>query len=456
MFFSLKKLYNSGLNMKIALIMVKSKVYRFKNRSIFFNRMPDCLTLGMLHSIVKNAFPEIEIQLYDETVEVVKKEEIDADLIGISAITPCINRAYEYARYFKNKDKTVFIGGVHATLLPQEVKKHCDSVVVGLANETLPALIRDFTEGNLKDFYCQDQNMSFENMVFPSRCIYEEKSLFGDELNMVQATFGCMNMCGFCVQPYVCFGHHKRPVADVIEEIKQIKDSYIEFYDPNLAKDKEYLKELCKALIPLKKQWFAPMTISVCYDEELLELMKKSGCCQILIGFESISQASVKSINKKFNTVDEYKGCVKTLHKHGIKVMGSFVLGLDGDDKNSFGKILEFVNDAHIDFVRYTINTPYPGTPYYEEMKKSGRIIQSNWDYYDCRHCVIQPALMTKDELEKGYDFLWHKTYSLLNVIKRLNYGQSKVKFLKQVVHNFVFGIVYNSMVHKRSEGNFT
>lgn len=436
--------------MKIALILVKSKVYGFKNRSIFFKRMPDCSTLGMLHAVIKNSFPEIEIELYDETVEIVKKEKIDADLIGISAITPCINRAYEYARYFKNKGKTVFIGGVHSTLNPKEAKLHCDSVVVGLANDTLPALIKDYEEGKLQEFYYQDKNMSFENMVYPTRNIYEEKSFFADELNMVQATFGCMNMCGFCVQPYVCLGYHKRPVSDVVEEINRIKDDYIEFYDPNLAKDKEYLKELCTAMIPLKKRWFAPMTISVCYDEELLALMKKSGCCEILIGFESVNQDSVKSINKKFNTVEDYKNCVKTLHKYGIKVMGSFVLGLDGDDKNSFEKILAFVNNAHIDFVRYTINTPYPGTPYFEQMKESGRIVETNWDYYDCRHCVIKPALMSKDELEKGYDLLWHKTYGFFNIIKRLNYGQSKVKFLKQVIVNFVFGVVYNSMMFKK------
>lgn len=437
--------------MKIALIMVKAKVYSFKNRSILFNHMPDCSTLGVLHSIIKNAFPEIEIELYDETVEIVKKEKIEADLIGISAITPSVNRAYEYAKYFKNKGKKVFIGGVHATLNPDEVKDHCDSVVVGLANETLPQLIIDFQNGELKDFYYQDKNMCFENMVFPSRKIYEEKSFFGDELNMVQATFGCMNMCEFCVQPYVCFGHHKRPIDDVIEEIKLIDDNYVEFYDPNLAKDKEYLIELCEKLVPLKKHWFAPVTISVCYDDELLSLMQKSGCCEVLIGFESLSQDSVKSIHKSFNTVDDYKKCVENLHQHNIKVTGSFVLGLDCDDNDSFQKTLDFVNEAHIDFVRYTINTPYPGTPYFDKMQREGRLLETNWDYYDCQHCVIKPSLLTKEELENGYKYLWYKTYSLKNIIKRLSYHKSKWQFIKQVVINFVFGVVYNKMMFKNT-----
>lgn len=433
--------------MKIALIMIKSQIYSFKNRSILFRHMPDSLTLGVLHSIIKNACPDAQIEIYDETVEIVKKENIDADLIGISAITPGAKRAYEYADYFRGKGKKVFIGGVHASLVPEEVKQHCDSVISGLAYETLPELLADFQNGCLKDFYYQKENMSFENLVLPSRRIYEQKSFWGSELNTVQATFGCVNMCEFCVQPYVCGGYHRRPVSDVIEEIKLIEDDYVEFYDPNLSKDKEYLKALCEALAPLKKQWFAPVTISVCYDDELLELMQKSGCCEVLIGFESMSQDSVQAINKGFNSVCDYKKCVEKLHSRNIKVTGSFVLGLDCDDKDSFSKILDFVKSAGIDFARYTINTPYPGTPYYKRMKEQNRLIETDYDFYDCRHCVVKPALLTKQEVEDGYRFLWKETYKLPAIIRRLAYIKNPFKFLKEVVINYVFGKIYIRMI---------
>lgn len=433
--------------MKIALIMTKSHIYSFKNRWALFRHMPDSLTLGVLYSIIKKAYPDAEVEIFDETVEIVKKENIDADLIGISAITPSIKRAYEYSEYFRNKGKKVFIGGVHASLNPDEVKQHCDSVVVGLAYEALPELLSDFQKGSLKEFYCQNENMSFENLVLPSRKIYEQKSFWGSELNMVQASFGCMNMCEFCVQPYVCKGYHKRPVNDVVEEIKLIEDDYIEFYDPNLSKDKLYLKSLCEALIPLKKQWFAPVTISVCYDDELLELMQKSGCYEVLIGFESMSQNSVNAINKNFNSVEDYKKCVEKLHSHNIKVTGSFVLGLDCDDKDSFFRTLDFVKNAGIDFARYTINTPYPGTPYYERMKQHNRLIITDFEFYDCRHCVIKPALLTPEEVEQGYKFLWKETYKLSAIIKRLSYIKNPFKFFKEVVVNYIFGRIYIKMV---------
>lgn len=442
-------LYKRKLNMKIALIMVKGNVYGFKNRSFLFKYMPDSLTLGLLYGIIKKNFPDIEIEIFDETTEKINPKKIKADLIGISAITPCVKKAYKYAEFFKEKNIPVFLGGVHATLYPQEAEKHFDSIICGLAEETLPELIKDFQNGELKKRYTQKADMSFKNMAMPQRDIYEEKSFLGTELNMVHATFGCSNICEFCVQPYVCCGYHQRPIDDVIEEIKLIKDDYVEFVDPNLGKDTAYLKELCEKIAPLKKEWFAPMTISVCKDEELLELMKKSGCCEILIGFESVNQGSVKDINKGFNKVDDYKECVKKLHAHNIKVTGSFVLGLDCDDENSFKNTLDFIIDANIDYVRFTINTPYPGTKYYEKMLEEGRIIEEDWNLYDCQNCVIKPANMMPEVVEAGHKWLWRNAYSFKNVVKRLSYIESPFERWVMILKNYIFGKVYTKMTLK-------
>ena len=436
--------------MKIALVMVKGNVYSFKNRSFLFKHMPDSLTLGLLYGVIKKSFPDIQIEIYDETVEVLKPKEIKADIVGISAITPAVNKAYELARIFKERNIPVFMGGTHATLNPEEVELHCDSVLCGLADDIVPELINDFLKtGKLKKRYTQKSDMSFKNMALPQRDIYERKSIWADELNMVQATFGCSNTCKFCVQPYVCEGYHQRPVDDVIEEIKLIKDNYIEFVDPNLSKDLNYLRELCVKISPLKKKWFAPMAISVCNDDITLGLLSKSGCCEILIGFESVNQNSVKGINKGFNNVEKYKDCIKKLHSYGIKVTGSFVLGLDSDDNTVVENTLNFVNDANIDYVRFTINTPYPGTEYYKEMDANGRIVERDWSLYDCAHCVIKPANMTQDDVEAGYNYLWKQAYSLKNILKRLNYIKSPFERLQMIIKNYVFGVVYCKMIFK-------
>ncbi len=433
--------------MKIALIMVKGNIYSFRNRSLFFKHMPDSLTMGVLHSIIKKNFPDTDVEIYDETVETINLEEINADLIGLSAITPAVHKAYSYAKYFKSKNIPVFIGGIHATLMPQEVAEYADSVICGLAEESLPALIRDLKNGCLKKYYYQTDEMSFENMVLPSRHIYEDKSIWATELNMVCATYGCSNVCEFCVQPYVCKGYHQRPVDDVIEEIKKIEDNYVEFVDPNLSKDEKYLEELCQKLKPLKKEWFAPMTISVCKNDKLLKLMSESGCCEILIGFESVNQNSLTDIKKGFNRAEDYKECIKKLHSYGIKVTGSFVLGLDSDDELSFKNTLDFVIDSCIDYVRYTINTPYPGTKYFDMMKDADRLITTDWSLYDCQNCVIKPAKMTPEDIEQGHKWLWKKTYEFKNVVKRMRYIESFSQRWFMILKNYIFGKVYNRMI---------
>ncbi|MBS4760050.1 MAG: radical SAM protein [Clostridium sp.] len=438
--------------MKIALIMPKGNTYSFNNRSVFFKYMPDCLTMGMLFAIIKKSFPEIELELYDETVENFDKEKIKADLVGISSMTSTFNKAVEYAKYFKSKNIPVFVGGVHATLCPEECALYFDSVISGLANESLPKLISDFKNGDMKRIYYQPEDMSFVNFVQPERNIYEKKHFLGTELNMVQATYGCTNVCEFCVQPYVCCGYHQRPVDDVIEEIKEIKDTYIEFTDPNLSKDEEYLFELCEKLKPLNKSWFAPMTIAIAKNENLLSVLKASGCEGVLIGFESVSSASIMAIKKGFNQTDEYKSAVKKIHDYGIKVTGSFVLGLDGDDESLVQNTLNFVNDAHIDYVRYTINTPYPGTSYYKKMKEEGRIIENNYALYDCQNCVIKPLKLSSEAVEKMHKMLWKKSYSLINIIKRLSYIKPFGKRLKEVIKNYIFGKVYIKMIFKDKE----
>lgn len=433
--------------MKIALIMVKGQTYSFENRPIFLRRMPDSLTIGMLFSVIKNSFPDVEVEFYDETVEIIKKEEINADIVGISAITPAINKAIDYADFFRSKNIPVFLGGAHATLAPESCIEKFDSIIVGLANETLPELIKDFKNNKLRKIYKQRIDMSYENFVFPSRHIYEEKNFWGTELNIVQATYGCSNICKFCVQPYICNGYHQRPVQDVLKEVAEIESDYIEFVDPNFAKDLNYLKALCAGLKFLKKNWFAPMTITVANNEQNLKMLKDAGCEGVLIGFESINLDSIDTISKGFNNINQYKKAVEMFHKYGIEVTGSFVLGLDGDTNKTAEETLNFIKSANIDFVRFTINTPFPGTEYYEEMKNARRLLTEDYSLYDCCHCVIKPLNLTAKEVEVMFARLWKQAHSLRNILVRLSYIKSPLKYLKMVLKNYFFGQIYQRMI---------
>ncbi len=429
--------------MKIAFIMTKAHSYRLNNRPFLIKNLPDSLTLGILHAIVSKAFPDIDIEIYDETIEIINAEKIHADIIGISALTSTYERAKEYAKIFQAKGIPVFLGGTHASLVPMDCAQFFDSVISGLANDSLVELINDFKNNNLKKIYYQNPQMSFENFVHPTRTLYEDKNPLSQELNMVQATYGCSNICEFCVQPYICKGYHQRPIKDVIEEIKGIKSDEIEFYDPNLAKDTQYLIELCKELIPLKKKWFAPMTISIANNEAILCLLEKSGCTGVLIGFESINNNSIKAINKGFNKIEKYKEAVQNFHNHNIEVTGSFVLGLDGDTLEIENELLSFIIDAQIDYPRFTINTPYPGTPYFDKLKAQNRILTNDYSQYDCRHCVLEPTNMSKESVEKIFRNMWKKTYTMQNIIPRLSYIKTPMKRFVKTILNYIAGKTY-------------
>ncbi len=407
---------------KIAIILPKGVPFRhIKGRFNVYPMSTVPLTIPILVSLIPKEL-NVQVEIFDESIEKINKENIEADLIVISAITATANRAYKYADYSKSKGIPVVIGGVHATLNPQEALQHADSVICGIAVESWPQLLRNFKENKLQKIYTQQENIDLSNMPLPNRDCYNGKSAFKIKLNGVQATFGCDNNCEFCVQPYVCGGYHQRPVEQVIQEIKSIKSPFIEFYDPNIAQDKKYLRELCTAMIPLKKNWVAPATIDLADNEELLRLVAKSGCRSVLIGFESVSQDTLNEISKGFNTVYKYKEAIKKFHKVGIAVAGSFVFGFDSDTKDVFKQTLNFINKAHIDIPRFAINTPFPGTPFYEKMKRENRIIEQNWSMYDCNHVVIKPKNMTPEELQEGFDWISKEVYKFGAVLNRINF----------------------------------
>jgi len=206
---------------KIAIILPKGIPMRYiKGKFNVYSLSTVPLTIPALVSLIPKEL-NIKVEIYDESIETINKESIQADLIVISAMTPTVNRAYIYAAYFRSKGIPVVIGGIHATLNPQEVLQHADSVICGIAVESFPQLLKDFNENKMKRIYTQQENLDLSNMPMPDRDWYKSKSAFKIKLNGIQATYGCNNSCEFCVQPYVCSGYHQRPVEEVIKDAKK-------------------------------------------------------------------------------------------------------------------------------------------------------------------------------------------------------------------------------------------
>ncbi len=405
--------------MRIMLLNPSDSTYNNKGGAFKKTLSYASLTQTTLASLVPEEL-NAEIKILDEGVEEFK-DFGNADLVGISAITASAYRAYELADLARSQGRTVVLGGVHPTLMPEEASAHCDTLVTGFAEEVWPQLLLDFKEGKIGKLYNGKQNIDLSHLPVPARNLLKKGAYLG--IKTIQASRGCTNMCDFCCIP-VAWGrkHHHRPVDEVIDEIKSLKTGQVLFLDPSPVEDRVYAMELFKKLIPLKIKWGGLSTIKIAADAELLSLAVKSGCKGLLIGFETLNQKSLNNINKGFSPASEYREAVRILHDNGVSVLGCFVFGFEEDDKDVFKITAEFVDKAKIDLVRYSVYTPFPGTPAFESLEKQGRILTRDWSKYNTETAVFKPNKMTVGELQKGLADAWKMTYSIKSILNRIRF----------------------------------
>lgn len=402
--------------MKIILILSASPRYRdaVKRGKQFRTYAPT--TLLQLAALVP---PQLDAEI--EMVDLMGRklpENLDADLIGISTITCGAPEAYRIADEARQKGTTVVLGGSHPTLMPDEAKQHADAVVIGYAEHTWPRLLDDFKNKQLKPFY-RDNRSPFENPMPPlnRRLLPKSQYLF---TNTLEATRGCPNDCDFCVlKDLTGDTHWSRDASEVAAEIETMGKQIL-FLDSSPTEFKEYMKKLWRQMIPLKIKWYGATTFRFAQDEEAIKLAAKSGCKGMLIGFESMNQESLTSINKEFNNTEEFYTGVKRLHDHGIAVLGCFVFGFDDDDESIFERTVEFVQAAKIDIIKYAILTPLPGTPVFNKLKSENRILTEDWNYYDTEQVVYRPRQMSPGKLLEGCKWTYYETYKYSSIYRRI------------------------------------
>jgi radical SAM superfamily enzyme YgiQ (UPF0313 family) len=406
-----------GGKLRITLLSPRGPLYRHRG-GIWKKTMRYApLTLTTLASLVPPEIPA-EIRIVDEGVDEIDPDRIEADLVGISAITGTAPRASEISAQLRKRGIPVVIGGVHPTLMPEEAMRHADSVVAGYAEESWPRLLREFVSGTMQKRYDQSPGLSLANLPFPQRQLFDSRLVnVGDT---IEATRGCIYQCDFCVVPTAWGKPLQKPVADVIADIRQMGARRVIFLDLNLIGDVAYAKELFTALIPLQIRWAGLVTTSIAWDDELLDLTARSGCRGLLIGFESLNQEALKGAQKAFNMRHSYHDVVRRIHDRGIAIMGCFVFGFDQDTLDSFDETVAFVMESRMDLPRYAIAVPFPATGLFRRLKEEGRITTENWSLYDGQHVVFEPKKMTADELLRNTNRAWKQTYSYASMWKRL------------------------------------
>jgi radical SAM superfamily enzyme YgiQ (UPF0313 family) len=417
--------------MNIALLSPRGPLYRHRGGIFKRSLRYAPLTLTTLASLVPRDL-DARVSLHDEGVQDIPLD-LDADLVGISLITGTAPRAYELSAHYRRRGIPVVLGGPHVTLLPDEAQEHADAVVTGYAEETWPQLLRDAAAGRLRGRYTQDPDLTIENLPFPSRHLLNPRHY--STMNVFEATRSCVHACEFCVAP-TAWGRrpYQKSVEHVVEDIRQQRAKKLIFVDLNLIADKAYATRLFEAMIPLRVRWFGLSTTLIASDRPLLDLMVRSGCRGLLLGFESISPSNLLESRKQFNIPEHYAEIVALLHGRGVSVMGCFVFGMDHDTPEVFERTARFVVDAHIDLPRFAILTPFPGTPLFERLEREGRILTRNWELYDGQHVVFEPRGMSVQALQEGHERAWRRAYRFRSIARRL--GGARVQLPISVAAN--------------------
>lgn len=342
------------------------------------------------------------------------------DLVAISSYSAQINEAYELAGHFKELGIPVVVGGPHVSCLPEEALKYCDSVVIGEGELSWLEVLSDCERGRLKPFYGSfDESFDLNNSPMPA---YELLDISKYNRITVQTSRGCPHRCEFCASSTIMVGGYKqKPVGKVLAEIEKIlgiwKHPFIEFADDNSIVNKYYWKELLSKLKTKRIRWFTETDISVSGDDELLTLMRESGCAQILVGLESPVETGLNGLetrsNWKFHKWPEYKEAIRAIQSHGITVDGCFIIGLDGHGPEIFDQVYEFVKEIELYDVQVTILTPFPCTPLYTRLKEEKRIL-SDKDWKKCTLFDVNflPKNMSPEALAQGFRNLVVRLYS--------------------------------------------
>lgn len=379
----------------------------------------------------------VTLQMVDETVGVKIDWNTKADIVVVMFHTPDAIRGYEIADKFRKKGKTVVLGGLHTTFMQEEALSHSDAILVGECEDIWEDLLNDYIVGNLQKKYKRDKVFDLTNLKpYPTDILPTE---LYDYSWTVTVSRGCPNRCAYCTVHKFFPTYRKRPIKDVVEEIKNAPTDFIELKADNLTVDRKYCLELFKALEPLDIIWMTALEPGFAEDKELVEAAARSGMRNILLGIETPSREALKDNNKGQLKLDKLKEEIEYLHSFDIEIDSAMLFGFDNHDKDIFRETLEFALDIDIDVTHGVVPIPFPGTELYITLEKEGRLTTKDWSKYDGSWLVFEHPNFTVMDIYNGIiwyekefnkrhikkDFIWHHRWD----DKNFNYDEETKKY---------------------------
>lgn len=414
------------------------------------------LMLGVLAGLTP---ADVEVVLYDDRMESIPYDEA-TDLVAITVETYTARRAYEIAAEYRQRGVQVIMGGMHVSLLPDEVAEHADSIFIGDAETLWAQVVEDARRRKLQVRYQAPPGIAQLSGTLPRRDIYQGKGYL--PMSLMQYTRGCRFACSFCaVSKYFNKTHYIRRIDEVVREIEDQQRKFIFFIDDNIATDRNALKDLCRELIPLRINWISQASLDVTKDAELMRLMADSGCIGHVMGFESITPASLRDARKAPNIpgFTNYEHEVKVLREHGMQTWAAFTLGYDNDTYDSVLATMEFALRNKFTFGAFNILMPYPNTPLYTKLQKEGRLLfDDKWwlhPEYRFNQAAFVPKTMTPDELTDACHVARQKFNSIPSLLYRFSDIKTNLRSLWRAASFWRYTTLFRKEVYKKHKMRF-
>jgi radical SAM superfamily enzyme YgiQ (UPF0313 family) len=353
--------------------------------------------------------PDWDVRIADEVVEEIPTaQDFQPDLVGLTSLTPTAPRAYQIAAEFCARGVPVVMGGMHATLCPDEAARYVDSVVRGEAEGAWPQLIADFQNQKLASRY-ESCTADLASLPLPRRDLYRH----GYRVALVSASRGCHFRCEFCaIWKFEAGRFRARPVEDVLAELPHIPRSLVTlFADDNIMADRDHALSLFRGIAErgVQRRHAVQASLDIANDDELLDALRASGCFAVLIGLESVSETTLKAMRKGVNLrvgVERYRDQIARLHAHGLMAAATFIFGCDGDGPDIFERTANFVLDAGVDLAHFGLLIPTPGTDVFDRLAREGRLLLTDFpgDYaaFDLTRATFVPEAMSPEQAEAG------------------------------------------------------
>ncbi len=377
------------------------------------------LGLGIVAALTGDGW---EVEILDENFD--RFQYRAADLVGITAFTPAAPRAYAIAAEYRRRGIPTAMGGIHASMLPDEALRHVDAVAIGEAESTWPRLVEDAERGRLQPVYREDPER--RTPISGARHDLFHRSYL---LGALQTARGCPMDCDFCsVTIFNGRRYRRRELGEVLDELERVPKRYLYVVDDNIYGYGSHARERALALFEgivrrgIRKNWLCQASINFADHDDVLELAARAGCRLVFLGLEAEDAGALQDANKRLNLqyLDRYEEVFQRFHAHGIAVLGGFIYGMEGDTPQALARRTRFIQRCSVDAIQMSVMTPLPGTKLYQRLQQQGRLLHTrypeDWERYDMTEVVFRPQRMSVEDLSHAYAESARTTYDLASL----------------------------------------